>query len=275
MPFAGDLAAARRALAALRELRLRDGDELILADNSGTRAGGRGVSVVPALAESLPVLRTQHGGLAGDRRVDPVPRRGLPRAGRPDGRVFRDRRRASRRRTRRRGRAARRTAIRSPSDMAPRAASSASRRTSPTPTFRVPSPPTCWSGRAAFEQVGGFYEGVRAAARTPTSAGVCRRPAGGSKRARRRARRAPLPIVAARAAPPVARVRGGQGLARSAVSGVQASACARASAARARPSQWRRWRRATSHSRPVPAFAALDLVLAIDELVGLRMSNRP
>jgi GT2 family glycosyltransferase len=48
MPFAGDAAAAQRALAALRTLRVRAGDELILADNSGC--------VAPAAAERVRVV---------------------------------------------------------------------------------------------------------------------------------------------------------------------------------------------------------------------------
>ena len=39
MPFAGDAAAAARAVAALRSLTVSDGDELVLSDNSGGVAG--------------------------------------------------------------------------------------------------------------------------------------------------------------------------------------------------------------------------------------------
>ena len=41
MPFAGDEVAAREALGALRALRLRAGDELILSDNAGTAPADR------------------------------------------------------------------------------------------------------------------------------------------------------------------------------------------------------------------------------------------
>ncbi|HZU40888.1 MAG TPA: glycosyltransferase family 2 protein, partial [Solirubrobacteraceae bacterium] len=57
MPFAGDEAAAREALAVLGSLQTAPGDELILADNSGTvpaQEAGGAVRVVRAVAERSP-----------------------------------------------------------------------------------------------------------------------------------------------------------------------------------------------------------------------------
>jgi GT2 family glycosyltransferase len=54
MPFAGDESAAREALSALRTLRLRAGDELILSDNAGTAPPMPGVTVVRAGRERSP-----------------------------------------------------------------------------------------------------------------------------------------------------------------------------------------------------------------------------
>ncbi len=54
IPFAGDLAAARAAMQTLRALATRPGDELILADNSGVAAAVNGLVVVPARGERSP-----------------------------------------------------------------------------------------------------------------------------------------------------------------------------------------------------------------------------
>jgi hypothetical protein len=54
MPFAGSAAEALVALAALDILRVAPGDELILADNSATAPTRRGVTVVPAPGERSP-----------------------------------------------------------------------------------------------------------------------------------------------------------------------------------------------------------------------------
>jgi hypothetical protein len=55
MPFAGDAAAAAAALAALRSLRTDSGDELILVDNAGAVADDAdGIDVVPAIGERSP-----------------------------------------------------------------------------------------------------------------------------------------------------------------------------------------------------------------------------
>ncbi len=54
MPFAGEERAAQAALDALLALDLRPGDELILADNSGVAAARGGVAVITASGESSP-----------------------------------------------------------------------------------------------------------------------------------------------------------------------------------------------------------------------------
>jgi GT2 family glycosyltransferase len=54
MPFAGDERAAQAAVDALLALELRVGDELILADNSGTARARGGVAVVRATGERSP-----------------------------------------------------------------------------------------------------------------------------------------------------------------------------------------------------------------------------
>jgi GT2 family glycosyltransferase len=54
MPFAGDPTAAREAVAGLLELRTQPGDELIVADNSGVVVGAERVTVVRARAEQSP-----------------------------------------------------------------------------------------------------------------------------------------------------------------------------------------------------------------------------
>ncbi len=64
MPFAGDEAAARAATASLRTLAVREGDELILADNSGTAVAVAGVRIVVALAERSPAHARNAGAEA-------------------------------------------------------------------------------------------------------------------------------------------------------------------------------------------------------------------
>ncbi len=54
MPFAGTRAQALAALAALAGLRTAPGDELILADNAGTAPARPGVTVIPASGERSP-----------------------------------------------------------------------------------------------------------------------------------------------------------------------------------------------------------------------------
>jgi GT2 family glycosyltransferase len=54
MPFSGDAAAAATAVSSLRSLAVRDGDELILSDNSGGVGPTDGVTVVEAAGERSP-----------------------------------------------------------------------------------------------------------------------------------------------------------------------------------------------------------------------------
>lgn len=61
MPFAGSAGAAREALAALRALATRDGDELILADNSGLAPADPVVRVIRAGAERSPAHARNFG----------------------------------------------------------------------------------------------------------------------------------------------------------------------------------------------------------------------
>jgi GT2 family glycosyltransferase len=61
MPFAGDERAAQAALDALLALDLRPGDELILADNSGVAVARGGVAVIPATGERSPAYARNVG----------------------------------------------------------------------------------------------------------------------------------------------------------------------------------------------------------------------
>jgi len=63
MPFAGDSGAARAAIGVLLELDTRPGDELILADNSGVAPRVAGVTVVRATAERSPA-HARNAGVA-------------------------------------------------------------------------------------------------------------------------------------------------------------------------------------------------------------------
>ncbi len=67
MPFAGDEEAAAAATATLRALRLAAGDELILADNTGTASATPGVIVVRAEGERSPA-RARNAGAQQARR---------------------------------------------------------------------------------------------------------------------------------------------------------------------------------------------------------------
>lgn len=65
VPFAGDESAARRAVAMIRGLRTAEGDELILADNSGTvRAQSAPPTVVRAAGERSPAHARNAGARA-------------------------------------------------------------------------------------------------------------------------------------------------------------------------------------------------------------------
>ena len=68
MPFAGDRAAGQEALAALSSLRTLPGDELILVDNSGVLEGGPGgVEILAATGERSPA-HARNAGAARARR---------------------------------------------------------------------------------------------------------------------------------------------------------------------------------------------------------------
>jgi hypothetical protein len=64
MPFAGDAPAAADALATLRSLKVAPGDELILADNSGTALTAPGVTIVRAGGERSPAHARNRGAAA-------------------------------------------------------------------------------------------------------------------------------------------------------------------------------------------------------------------
>ena len=66
MPFAGDWAAAVAALNALRAIELMPGDELLVADNAGVASPVPGVSVVPVPGERSPA-RARNAGAAAAR----------------------------------------------------------------------------------------------------------------------------------------------------------------------------------------------------------------
>jgi Glycosyl transferase family group 2 len=65
MPFAGDEWAARAAIDALLALDLMRGDELILADNSGVATARGGVAVIPAPGEQSPAHARNIGASRG------------------------------------------------------------------------------------------------------------------------------------------------------------------------------------------------------------------
>jgi Glycosyl transferase family group 2 len=168
MPFAGDRAAAGGAIEVLLQLELRRGDELILADNAGVAESIRGVHVVPAVGERSPAYARNVGAqrahcewilfLDADCRVPP----GLldaffeepvgPRVGALAGEV-----------------------APAPGDrtLAARygsARSFLSQRAHLSHPYRPRAvAANLMVRRAAFEQLGGFYEGVRAAEDTDFS----------------------------------------------------------------------------------------------------------
>ncbi len=61
MPFAGGVAEAREAIAALRELDTREGDQLILADNSGSAPADERVTIIRASGERSPAHARNQG----------------------------------------------------------------------------------------------------------------------------------------------------------------------------------------------------------------------
>jgi GT2 family glycosyltransferase len=299
MPFAGDLAAARAALQTLSELHIRPGDELILADNSGILGFVDGIRVVRAVAEHSPAHARNVGAehaqcdwilfLDSDCRlpgglIDAYFRRPIDAdVGAVAGEVAPvadDTRLAARY-------GAARSFLGQAAHLAhpylPRAAAA-----------------NLLVRRAAFEQLGGFYEGVRAAEDTDfswrlqragwrlelrpdacvehryrtTVSGLTRQWRGyAAGRAwlgrrydgfapesavRRASGRAWLALRRRRAGVAAAAV-GPQAAAASAA-GPQAAAASDA-AQKARP--------------PVRRYLILDLLLGVQELIGLTLSNRP
>ena len=210
MPFAGVAGGrARRARSAriARDPRRRRADPGRQLRASRPRATARTTSPsCPPPASAPRRTRATPAPRTADRRLDPVHRRRLRAA----GRTCSTRTSPSRSRTtsaRWRARCARRPARRrSPRATAPRAGSSRSARTSSTRTGPRAAAANLIVRRAAFEAVGGFYEGVRAAEDTDFSWRL--QQAGWRLELRpERVRRASLPRLARRAAPAVARVR--------------------------------------------------------------------
>jgi GT2 family glycosyltransferase len=168
MPFAGDRAAARRAVDALLALDAAPGDELILADNSGTARADPRVRVIPVPGERSPAS-ARNAGAAHARNewilfldADCVPGRGLLRAyfDQPVGSDV--------------------GALAGEVVPAPEARSLAARYAAHKnflgygPHLAHPYRPRAPAAnllvrRAALERVGGFYEGVRAAEDTDFS----------------------------------------------------------------------------------------------------------
>ena len=272
---------ARRAAA----LDARPGDELILADNSGAGRPRRpGVDGRPrrrrALAGARPQRRRRRARTAtGSCSSTPTaarratcstrtsPSRSPTTSARSPGEV----------------RAGRRGATRSPRATAPRAASSASRRTSRTRTCRARSRRTC-SSAAPRSSRSAASTRASARPRTPTSAGACSRPAGGSSCAARRGvehrYRATLGELrrqwrgyAAGRAWLARRYEGFEP--EPAVRARRRARGARVCATR------RRRRRALAGAEPTPGgssagrYLALDALLAVEELAGFALSNRP
>jgi GT2 family glycosyltransferase len=273
MPFAGHASAAARAIASLRSLNVSDGDELILSDNSGGVGATEGVAVVPAPGERSP-SHARNAGVARATRdwvlfidADCIPDPGLidsyfsasidDRVGALAGEVVP----AAGARTLAERYGAARNFLGQQAHLAhafmPRAVAA-----------------NLLVRRAAFEQLGGFVEGVRAAEDTDFSW---------------RLQEAGWTLE-----PRAARV---QHQYRSTVRELRRQwrgyASGRAWLARRYPGFTpepalarvlrRRGRRSpsapdTAAAAPPPLkdrvlFAALDLVLAFDELIGLRMSN--
>ncbi|MBV9465773.1 MAG: glycosyltransferase [Solirubrobacterales bacterium] len=284
MPFAGDRTAARVATESLLELRLAPGDELILSDNSGSAPPADGVNVVRATSERSPA----HARNVGAERA------------RCEWILFID------------------ADCRAPRDLIDAffaqpvaeevgvlagevvpgpGADTLAARYGATRSFLSqeahlahPYLPRAVAAnllvrRAAFEQVGGFFEGVRAAEDTDFSWRIQR--AGWRIELRPRARvehryRASLPELRRQWRGYAA---GRAWLARRYEGFTPEPAVRRAVRRTWRWSPWgRRRARRTATRRAAPArhatassrvFRALDVLLAAEELAGLTLSNRP
>lgn len=273
MPFAGDAPAAARAIAALRALGADEGDELILSDNAGVAPAAEGILVVPAGGERSPSHARNAGAAQASREwilfldADCIPDPGLldayfaapvgERVGALAGEVV--------------------PASDTAGTVAERYAA-ARNFLGQQAHLSHPYRPRAVAAnllvrRATFGQLGGFVEGVRAGEDTDFSwrlqeAGWRLEPRPARVRHRYRAtvrelRRQWRGYAAGRA-----------WLARRYPGFKPEPALTRALRGRGRRSA------VTGGASPKPArdrllFTALDLVLAIDELVGLRMSNRP
>jgi GT2 family glycosyltransferase len=271
MPFSGDAAAAAVAVASLRSLDVTEGDELILSDNSGVAGAAGGVVVVDAAGERSPAHARNAGAARASREwilfldADCVPEPGLIDAyfaspvDRGVGALAGEVVPAAGASTLAERYAAARNFLGQQAHLAhpylPRAVAA-----------------NLLVRRAAFEQLGGFAEGVRAGEDTDFSwrlqeAGWLLEPRAARVEHRYRAtvselRRQWRGYAAGRA-----------WLATRYPEFKPQPALARALCGHGRRSGGGGGTRLPIRDRLL--FAALDLVLAIDELVGLRMSNRP
>ena len=273
MPFAGDATAAAQAIASLRSLNVSDGDELILSDNSGGVGAAAGVTVVPAAGERSPSHARNAGAARATRDwvlfldADCIPDPGLldsyfsapidDRVGALAGEVV--------------------PAAGGAGTLAERygaARNFLGRQAHLSHAFMPRAvAANLLVRRAAFEQLGGFVEGVRAAEDTdfswrlqeagwtlqPRAAGVQHQYRSTVRELRRQWRG----YAAGRA-----------WLARRYPGFTPEPALARVLRRRGR----RAGTAATAPAAPPTArdrvlFAGLDLILAFDELIGLRMSN--